>query len=61
MISAVRSVADRAALKMAELDIAAEIAASTDDRQQRLRLWVEKTGKSEQTLYRRLAQLRNID
>ena len=37
--------------------IAGEIAEATGDRQERLRLWKEKTGKSEPTLYRRLAEV----
>jgi hypothetical protein len=40
-----------------ELEIAREIAEATGDRQQRFLLWKEKTGKSEPTLYRRLAEI----
>jgi hypothetical protein len=47
----------RAAQKRQELALAKEIALATSSREERRRLWVEKTGKSEQTLYRRLAQL----
>jgi hypothetical protein len=45
----------RAERKQKEQAIAREIAETTDDRQERLRLWNERTGKSEPTLYRRLA------
>lgn len=38
-------------------EIAREIAEATGDRQERYRLWNEKTGKSEPTLYRRLAEI----
>ena len=34
-----------------------EIVETTTDRHERLRLWVERTGKSEPTLYRRLAEI----
>lgn len=40
-----------------ERGIAREIAATTSERVERARLWGERTGKSEQTLYRRLAEL----
>ncbi|WP_165253477.1 hypothetical protein [Paludisphaera soli] len=46
----------RADRKRRELEVAREIAARTGDRQERLRLWDERTGKSEPTLYRRLAE-----
>jgi hypothetical protein len=46
-----------AARQQADLDIAREIALATDDPEERLRLWVERTGKSRATLYRRLAEL----
>jgi hypothetical protein len=49
----------RAAQKQNELEIAREIAATTNSRDERRRLWQKKTGKSEQTLYRRLAQLKD--
>ncbi len=48
----------RAARKERELEIAKEIMALTSDRQERLRLWVERTGKSEPALYRRLIELK---
>jgi hypothetical protein len=48
----------RADRKQAELDTLRDILASTNDRQERLRLWQERTGKSEKSLYRRLAELR---
>jgi hypothetical protein len=47
----------RAARKEQELAIAREIQETTTDREERRRLWAEKTGKSEQALYRRLADL----
>jgi hypothetical protein len=47
----------RASQKQQELQIAAEIQEATDDRGERFRLWQARTGKSEQTLYRRLAEL----
>jgi hypothetical protein len=43
--------------KRRELTIVAEILAATSDRQERLRRWREQTGKSEPTLYRRIAEL----
>jgi hypothetical protein len=41
-----------------ELQIAREIVSGTEDRQERRRLWMTRTGKSEQTLYRRIAELK---
>jgi hypothetical protein len=49
---------DRASQKERELTIAKEIADMTEVREERRKLWVEKTGKSEQTLYRRLSELK---
>jgi hypothetical protein len=46
----------RAERKQAEQAIAREIAEVTPDRHERLRLWRERTGKSEATFYRRLAE-----
>jgi hypothetical protein len=46
-----------AARQQADLDIAREIALATADPEERLRRWVERTGKSRATLYRRLAEL----
>lgn len=43
--------------KRRELETTREIAAATTDRAERLRLWVERTGKSEPTLYRRLEEI----
>ncbi len=43
--------------KERELTIVAEIITTTTDRQERLRLWTERTGKSEPALYRRIAEL----
>ena len=37
---------------------AREIVSGTEDRQERRRLWMTRTGKSEQTLYRRIAELK---
>jgi hypothetical protein len=48
----------RAACKARELNIVREISQKTTDREERKRLWKTATGKSEQTLYRRLADLR---
>jgi hypothetical protein len=51
-------VGSRAARKAKELEIVREIRAQTNDRHERLRLWTERTGgKSEKSLYRRLAEL----
>jgi hypothetical protein len=47
----------RADRKRRELAIAREIVETTTDRHERLRLWAERTGKSEPTLYRRLAEI----
>jgi hypothetical protein len=44
--------------KRQELAVVREIVAATGDRQERLRIWQERTGKSEQTLYRRIAQIK---
>lgn len=52
-----RSISSRAAQLQEELRIAAQIDADSADRQERASLWRERTGKSEQTLYRRLQQL----
>jgi hypothetical protein len=46
-----------AARQQADLDVARQIAQTTKDPDERLRLWVERTGKSRATLYRRLAEL----
>ena len=48
---------DRAVQKQEELAIAKEIKETTTCRDERRKLWEERTGKSEQTLYRRLGQL----
>jgi hypothetical protein len=47
-----KGVGNRAAQKEAELQIAAEIA--TKNREERRQIWFDRTGKSEQTLYRRI-------
>jgi hypothetical protein len=47
----------RAARRQRELDIAGTIMATTNDRQERRRLWEVQTGKSEPALYRRMAEL----
>ncbi len=47
----------RADRKHRERELAREIAATTTDRAERLRLWSEQTGKSETTLYRRLMEI----
>ena len=47
----------RADRRRRELAIVREIAATTSDRDERLRLWVKTTGKSQATLYRRLAEI----
>lgn len=47
----------RADRKRRDQEIAREIAESTDNRMERARLWAARTGKSEPTLYRRLADL----
>ncbi len=52
-----QSLGERAARKQRELEIAAAIDAETSDRATRRDRWVEQTGKSEQTLYRRLQEL----
>jgi hypothetical protein len=46
-----------AARQQADLDSAREIAQATKDPDERLRMWVDKTGKSRATLYRRLKEL----
>ena len=43
--------------KRRERAIAAEILAATQDRRERMRLWAERTGKSEAAWYRRLAEM----
>jgi hypothetical protein len=52
------AIGSRAARKAQELAIAREIQGTTTDREERRRLWEERTGKSEKALYRRLADLR---
>ena len=49
---------ERRSQKQRELVIAREFAAETKDRNERRRRWIDRTGKSEPTLYRRLAELR---
>lgn len=44
--------------KLDQLEIAQEIEKTTRDRQERFKLWKERTGKSESTLYRRLEELK---
>jgi hypothetical protein len=51
------STVTRAARKQLDLDIVREIVQSTADRTERLRLFQERTGKSQPTFYRRLAEL----
>lgn len=50
------TVGGRAFRKAQEQAIAREVANATSDRDERLRLWRERTGKSEQSLYRRLQE-----
>ena len=52
---------ERATEKRRDRDIAREIAAKTKDRQERLRLWKEQTGKSQAALYRWLQKLKASD
>jgi hypothetical protein len=47
----------RADRKRCDQDIARTIALETPDRRERFRLWFQQTGKSEPTLYRRLAKI----
>ena len=58
VIGDVRSVEERTAERERELEVARQIVGRTDDRRERFRIWREQIGKSEQTLYRRLAELR---
>jgi hypothetical protein len=51
------AVGSREGRKQQELQIVREIMALTEDRQERLRLWQERTGKSQAALYRRLGEL----
>jgi hypothetical protein len=46
-----------AARRQADLDVARDIARVTEDADERLHLWRERTGKSRATLYRRLEDL----
>ncbi len=48
----------RAEQRRRDLEIAREIEAATTDRAERARSWQQRTGKSEKTLYRRLAEIR---
>ena len=57
----VKNAGGRAAQKQRELELAAEIAATTEDRTERRELWITQTGKSEQTFYRRLEEIRKTD
>ena len=52
------ALAGQADRRRQELQIAREIVGATEDRQERLRLWAARTGKSEPTLYRRIAELK---
>lgn len=47
----------RAARRLAELKTAREVEETTSDREERHELWFGLTGKSEQTLHRRLEEL----
>jgi hypothetical protein len=51
------AVGGRAARKREELKLVREITATTDDRKERLQMWVDRTNKSEAALYRRIAEL----
>jgi hypothetical protein len=51
------AVGGRAARKREELELVREITAATGDRGERLRLWADRTNKSEAALYRRIADL----
>jgi len=42
------------------LDVARRVRDATDDPEQRVRLWAEWSGQSRATLYRRLADLRQL-
>lgn len=53
----VKTFGERATQKEAELAVAREVAVIAN-RQERFRLWKERTGKSEPTLYRRLDELK---
>jgi hypothetical protein len=55
-----RTHGQRDAQKQAELDLAAELIATTEDRVERFKIWHERTGKSEPTLYRRIADLEDV-
>jgi hypothetical protein len=48
----------RRSRKEQEQEIAREIARTTTDRAERLRIWRQRTGKSQQSLYRRLQEVR---
>jgi hypothetical protein len=49
----------RAARMARERAIAVEIMQTTSDRGERTRLWKKRTGKSEPSLYRRMAEVRD--
>ena len=51
----------RADQKHLELEIASDIFALTENREERRKLWFERTGKSKQTLYRRIAQTKGTE
>jgi hypothetical protein len=55
-VEEVRTYQQRASQKQAELEVAREVA-NIPNRHERFRVWKEKTGKSEPTLYRRLEEL----
>ena len=46
-----------AARKEADLAVVREIVQTTNDPDERVRMWVERTGKSRATLYRRMGEL----
>jgi hypothetical protein len=49
------------ARQQADLDVAREIAQATENPEERLRIWTERTGKSRATFYRRLSELNSDD
>jgi hypothetical protein len=51
------AVGGRPARKQQELAVVRELLAATDDCQERLRMWQQRTGKSQAALYRRMREL----
>jgi hypothetical protein len=59
-VAAVKTFRQRVGQKQDELRIASELAATVSDTPEQVRLWIERTGKSRPTYFRRLRELREV-